>query len=129
MLCFIALFCPLILAGPEQALQPEQFLEQTKATLGLTESQVEQMAPVLQKAMERQQSILSSYGIDLVGESAPAQTLGIRKAMGMKQKLDVVRADTLAEVEDILTEEQFAEFKRLQRERQAKMRERIRGRR
>jgi hypothetical protein len=32
-------------------------------------------------------------------------------------------------VEGILTSEQFDEFKRLQRERQAEMRERIRGRR
>lgn len=128
-LCFVALFSPLILAGSDQALQLEQFLDHAKVRLGLTDSQVEHMAPVLQKTMERQRSILSSYGIDLADQSDPAQTLGIRKAMGMKRKLDVVRADTLAEVEDILTEEQFAEFKRLQRERQAKMRERIRGQR
>jgi len=128
-LCFIVLFSPLILAGTDQALQLEQRLEQAKARLGLTDGQVEQMAPVLQKSMEKQQSILSSYGIDLVGQSDPAQTLGIRKAMAMKQELDVVRADTLVAVEDILTDEQFDEFKRLQRERQAEMRERIRGRR
>jgi hypothetical protein len=128
-ICFIVLFSPLILAGTDQAPQLEQRLEQAKARLGLTDGQVEQMAPVLQKSMEKQQSILSSYGIDLVGQSDPAQTLGVRKAMAMKQELDVVRADTLAAVEDILTDEQFDEFKRLQRERQAEMRERIRGRR
>jgi len=128
-LCCIVLFSPLILAGTDQALQLEQRLEQAKARLGLTDGQVEQMAPVLQKSMEKQQSILSSYGIDLVGQSDPAQTLGIRKAMAMKQELDVVRADTLAAVEGILTSKQFDEFKRLQRERQAEMRERIRGRR
>lgn len=87
------------------------------------------MALVLQKSMEKQQSILSSYGIDLVGQSEPAQTLGVRKAMAMKQELDVVLADSLAAVEEILISEQFDEFKRLQREQQAEMRERIRGRR
>jgi hypothetical protein len=47
----------------------------------------------------------------------------------MKQELDAIRADTLKAAEDILTEEQFDEFKSLQNERQAQMRRHFRGRR
>ena len=130
MMCFcLVIFSPLTLAETDQAAQLEQRLEQAKARLGLTDDQLEQMAPVLQETMDAQQRILTSYGIDLEGQDDPAQTLGIRKAMAMKRELDVVRADMLAAVEGILTNEQFDEFKRLQSERQSEMRKRIRGQR
>ena len=125
----LVIFSPLTLAETDQAAQLEQRLEQAKARLGLTDDQLEQMAPVLQETMDAQQRILTSYGIDLEGQDDPAQTLGIRKAMAMKRELDVVRADLLAAVEGILTNEQFDEFKRLQSERQSEMRKRIRGQR
>jgi hypothetical protein len=125
----LVIFSPLTLAETDQAAQLEQRLEQAKARLGLTDDQLEQMAPVLQETMDAQQRILTSYGIDLEGQDDPAQTLGIRKAMAMKRELDVVRADMLAAVEGILTNEQFDEFKRLQSERQSEMRTRIRGQR
>ena len=125
----LVIFSPLTLAETDQAAQLEQRLEQAKARLGLTDDQLEQMAPVLQETMDAQQRILTSYGIDLEGQDDPAQTLGIRKAMAMKRELDVVRADLLAAVEGILTNEQFDKFKRLQSERQSEMRTRIRGQR
>jgi hypothetical protein len=125
----LVIFSPLTLAETDQAAQLEQRLEQAKARLGLTDDQLEQMAPVLQETMDAQQRILTSYGIDLEGQDDPAQTLGVRKAMAMKRELDVVRADMLAAVEGILTNEQFDEFKRLQSERQSEMRKRIRGQR
>ena len=125
----LVIFSPLTLAETDQAAQLEQRLEQAKARLGLTDDQLEQMAPVLQETMDAQQRILTSYGIDLEGQDDPAQTLGVRKAMAMKRELDVVRADLLAAVEGILTNEQFDKFKRLQSERQSEMRTRIRGQR
>jgi len=43
--------------------------------------------------------------------------------------MDVVRKSTLEQVEGILTEEQFSEYKKIQDERKKEMREMIRDRR
>jgi hypothetical protein len=47
----------------------------------------------------------------------------------MRKELDVVQADTLDALGRILNDEQMEEFKRMQEERKAEMRERILGRR
>jgi hypothetical protein len=114
-------------AQEERAATLEQRMEEARARLNLTDSQVEAITPVLEESMVAQQSILSRYGVDLESGTDPMQKLGRRTAMTMKKELDSVRTDTLDAVGDILTEEQFEEFKRLQRERQAEMRKRMRG--
>ena len=48
------------------------------------------------------------------------------KAGALKQELEVVREDTLEAVDDILTDEQLEEFKRMQEETKAEVRRRIR---
>lgn len=111
--------------GPD----PEQRMEEVTSRLGLSDEQVEQLAPVLEKSRAAQQEILSKYGIDLESGSGPSQKLGMRNGRAMRQELDVVRSDMLAEVEGILTNEQFEAFKQIQEERRAEMRERVRSRR
>jgi len=102
-------------------------LEQTMARLALSDEQKEALTPVLENSMSAQHDILASYGIDIEKGERPAQGLGIRNARAMKRELDAVRADTLETVSGILSAEQFEEFKRIQAERQAEMRERING--
>ena len=102
-------------------------LEQTTARLALSDKQKAALAPVLENSMSAQRDILASYGIDIEKGERPAQGLGIRNAMAMKRELDAVRADTLKTVSGILSAEQFEEFKRIQAERRAEMRERIMG--
>ncbi|MGD9263278.1 MAG: hypothetical protein PVG88_02950 [Methyloceanibacter sp.] len=129
MLCILVFFSLSTLAEDDRATQLDQHLEQVNTRLSLTDEQFELMVPVLQNSMEAQQSILSYYGIDLKSHRSPVQKLGVSKALAMKQELDAIRADTLKAAEDILTEEQFDEFKSLQNERQAQMRRHFRGRR
>lgn len=117
-------------AASEQELQitdAESHLEQTMARLELSDEQKQALVPVLESSMSSQQQILASYGIDIEKGERPAQGLGMRNAMAMKRELDAVRADTLKTVSGILSAEQFGEFKRMQAERQAVMRERIMG--
>ena len=114
-------------AQDEQAAAIEQRMEEARARLNLSDAQVQALAPVLEQSMAAQQSILSKYGVDLDSGTDVMQKLGRRNAMAMKKELDVVRADTLNAVDDILSDEQFDEFKRIQGERQAEMRKRIRG--
>ena len=114
-------------AQDEQAAAIEQRVEEARGRLNLSNSQVEALAPVLERSMASQQSILSKYGVDLDSGTSVMQRLGRQNAMAMKKELDAVRADTFNAVDDILTDEQFDEFKRMQRERQAEMRKRMRG--
>jgi hypothetical protein len=102
-------------------------LEQAMTRLALNDAQKKALAPVLKDTLSAQQAILGSYGIDIEKGERPAQGLGIRNAMAMKRELDALRANTLKTVSGILSAEQLDEFKRMQAERQAEMRERIRG--
>ena len=114
-------------AQEEQAATIDQRMEEARARLDLSDAQVEALAPVLERSMAARQSILSSYGVDLDSGTSVMQQLGRQNAMAMKKELDIVRADTFDAVDDILTDEQFGEFKGMQRERQAEMRKRMRG--
>jgi F0F1-type ATP synthase membrane subunit b/b' len=118
---------PLIQADGDRAAQIEQRMEEAKARLNLSEEQLDQMAPVLEKSMEKRQAIFSNYGIDLESGNGSGRRLGFRQARAMKQELEAVRAETLNELDGILNDEQLDEFKRMQEERKGEMRERIRG--
>ena len=125
---FIAILATSPASGQEsQATDAEFRLEQTMARLELSDEQKEALAPVLEDSMSAQQEILASYGINIEKGERPAQGLGMRNAMAMKRELDAVRADTLETVSGILSAEQFEEFKRIQAERQAAVREHIMG--
>jgi hypothetical protein len=107
--------------------QTEHRLAAIKARLDLSEEQITQMAPVLEESMAASQRILASYGIDLENREDNAGKLGLRKGRAMRNEIDTVRTETLSALETILTEDQLVEFKKIQNEREAEMRERIRG--
>lgn len=118
---------PLALSEEGSAVEMEQQLAETRARLNLTDAQLDQMVPVIEKSRERQQQILARYGIDLQRRNDSASRLGLRQARAMRKEMDVVRTDTLNALEGILSEAQLVEFKRIQEERKAEMRKRIRG--
>ena len=115
------------LAQEDRAAQVEQRIEEARTRLDLTDEQLDRMAPVLEESMEARRRILSSYGIDLERRSGSAGRLGLRQARAMRQELETVRVDMLNELEAILNDDQLDEFKRIQQERKAEMRDRIRG--
>jgi hypothetical protein len=105
----------------------EDMFAETKARLDLTDEQVEQVTPILQSSFESRRAILLEYGIDIESRKPPAQKLGFRKARTLGKELDNVRASTLRELDDILTEEQLSEYVAMQNERKNRMRERLRA--
>jgi len=118
---------PLTLATDDRSAQVEQRLEEAKTRLNLSDEQLAQITPVMEKSLDAQRNILSRYGIDPDSRNDSAKRLGLRQARAMRQELRAVRADTLDALDEILTDEQLDEFKRMQEERKAEMRERIRG--
>jgi len=114
-------------AADDQAAQAQQRLAAAKERLDLSDEQLDQLAPVLEKSMAAQRRVLASYGIDLENRNGAGNRPGLRQARAMRKEMNAVKSDTLAEVNKILTDAQLKEFKRMQEERQAEMRQRIRG--
>ena len=101
-------------------------LNEVRERLALTDEQVEQMAPVMEASMAKRRSIMARYGID--PQSGPARRPGFRQARAMRGELNAVQADTLDSLAGILDNAQLEEFKRMQEEMRAQMRERMRSR-
>jgi hypothetical protein len=116
-----------IWADSDQEALVEERLAEAKARLDLSDEQLEQVKPVLEAAAEAQRSVLSRYGIDLEAEGGPESKLGMREARKLKKDIAKVREKTLEELDEILTDEQLDEFKKLQEERRQEMRKRIRA--
>lgn len=115
------------LAEDYQSAETEQRLAEARERLNLSEEQLEQLTPVLREGMAAQRRILSNYGIDLDNRNGSGNWLGLRQARAMRQEMALVRSDTIAAADKILTDAQLEELKQMQKERQKEMRERIRG--
>jgi Spy/CpxP family protein refolding chaperone len=105
----------------------EELMAETQSRLDLSDEQLDQVRPVMQSAAEAQRSVLTRYGIDLEAEGAPETKLGMREARKLRSDLGKVRAETLEQLDDILTDEQLDELRKLQEERRQEMKKRIRG--
>lgn len=108
---------------PETA---EQRLTEARTRLNLTDQQAEAMRPILSKNLQAAKSVLESYGIDMDDPQAQHDKLGFRKARQLGKEMDAIRAATLEDLAPILDEAQLAEYKQIQQENKAAMRERIR---
>ena len=108
----------------DRAAMAKEQLQQTVERLELSDEQIEQVRPVLEESAAARQEILSKYGIDLEN---PDNRPPPRKLMSMRKEMNAVRKDTMGQLEQYLSDEQLAELKTIQEERQAEMRERMRG--
>ncbi|MGI9221744.1 MAG: hypothetical protein ACR2QS_11995 [Woeseiaceae bacterium] len=121
---------PAAQAQEDRAAQFEERLAETKARLNLSDEQIEQLTPILRSGFEAQMAVLEKNGIDLQNEDPESrEKLGFRDARKLRKEMKAVRAKTLDEVEKILSDEQFDEYKKIQDERQKEMREMIKERR
>ena len=118
---------PLVSANEDRAAQLEGRMQEAKARLNLSDAQIDQMAPIMEDAMATQKDILARYGIDPENRNGSGSRPGLRQLRAMKQEMAVVRSDTRAALEPILSEAQMAEFQRMQEERKSQMRERMRS--
>jgi len=105
----------------------EERLAEAKVRLDLSDEQLEKVKPIMKAAIEAQQSILARYGIDLEAEGGLKTRLGFRKARQLRNDLAEVRARTLGQLDDILSDEQLKEFRKIQEERRQAVMNRIRG--
>ncbi len=123
----LSLISPRLQADEHRAAMAQAQMQQTMARLELTDEQIEQVKPVLQGAASAQQEILVSYGMDPQSRQNGASKPGMRQMMAMRDEMTAVRESTLEALDPILSDEQMDEFKLIQKERQAEMRERMRA--
>ena len=104
-----------------------QRMEETKQRLALTDEQVEQVKPVMESAAQQQKEILAKYGVNLDDPNGQRPRLGMMQARQMRSEIQKVNKDMLAQLDGVLTEEQLKELKKIQDERRAEMKQRIRA--
>jgi len=103
----------------------EPLVQEMVKRLDLSDLQINQLRPLLQESTARQKDVLESYGIDPDALGTGGQSLGMREAMAMRKDMIAVREELRGAAGQVLSEGQMREFKAIQEERAASMREKI----
>ena len=123
----LMLASPISTANEDRTAELKERMQEAQARLNLSDTQVDQMAPIVERAMQAQKAIMARYGIDPANRGGSGRQPSPREMRSMNQEMEVVRSDTRAALDPILSDAQMAEFDRMQEERKAQMRERVRS--
>ena len=114
----------------DRSAQLEERVAEVRQRLDLTDEQVAQMEPIIESGIEARLLVLEEYGIDPEARASGAQDkLRLRQKRALAKELNEINAEVRDEMSEILTDEQLAEYEKIQEERRAEMRERARARR
>ena len=117
----------------ERMAELQQRLDEARERLELGDEQIEQLLPVLRENFEATRAVLERHGINVqsLGEGGSNRRLNLRQLRALSRDLDEVREAMFTKIEDLgfLSDEQFAEFRNIQEEQRAALRERLRARR
>lgn len=125
-LVLLAFASQLALAESDRGAEVGERLAQARDRLDLSDEQLDQIAPVMEESLAKRNSIMSRYGVDPQNPERSKRP-NFRQARAMRSEMEAVRSDTLASLEGILSREQLDEFKSMQEEQRAEMRERMRA--
>lgn len=118
----------------DQIAEFEARIGQTKQRLNLTDEQVAKIKPVLISRAEASMLVLEENGIDLTvpreqrEQREQRERPGFRQMQAIAKELLAIREESAEEMAEILSEEQMQEYRKIQKESRAKLRERIRAR-
>ncbi len=116
-------------ADPDRLAELETRIAEARQRLDLGDEQVEQIRPVFAAGAQSMAAALERHGIDLSLPPEQRERPGFRKLRAIGKDLRTVREETTEAIAAILNESQMAEYREMQEERSAEMRDRIRGRR
>jgi len=89
--------------------------------LALTEEQAAQFTPVIEAAAKARDEALARHGVDFEANKRP----GLFKLLALKRDIDSINAQTENLLRQFLDRDQMAEYRRIAREREAAMRQRL----
>ncbi len=114
----------------DRSTQLEERVTEARQRLDLTDEQAARMTPVIESGMEATLLVLEEYGIDPQARASGAQAkLRLRQKRALAQELNRISAEVRDEMSEFLTDEQLAEYREIQEERRAEMRERVQAQR
>lgn len=117
----------------ERMAELQERLDEARDRLKLNDEQIEQLLPVLRENFDSTRVVLEKHGINLqsLAEGGSNRRLNLRQLRALSGDLDEVREAMFKKIEELgfLSDEQFAEFKKIQEEQRAALRERLRARR
>jgi len=106
----------------------EQRIKDMQERLVLTDSQSEQIRPIIEESIAARGEILKKYGIDPANKDRQSfKKLGFRDKRKLGSELKEVKKATHEKLEAILSEEQLDEYEAIQRERKEKLREQMKN--
>ena len=108
----------------EQIAQIEERVAATRERLQLTPEQQAALEPILTASVEQRLAVLQSYGFS--GEDRPK--LSFRQKLSLRKEMQAIREKTESEVAGVLSEEQLAEYKKIQDENREQLRARLQNR-
>lgn len=108
----------------EQIAQIEERVAATRERLQLTPEQQAALEPILTASVEQRLAVLQSYGFS--GEDRPK--LSFRQKLSLRNEMQAIREKTESEVAGVLSEEQLAEYKKIQDENREQLRARLQNR-
>ena len=125
----MVLLATLFFAFPAWADEPdlsqiEARMQETKERLGFTEEQQAQLQPVLDDHFNAQMAILDKYGLD-AGNRESGKQPDFKKIRELRKELDANTAKTTERLSGLLSEEQLAEFEKIQDERKKQIQEKF----
>ena len=117
----------------ERMAELQRRLDEARERLKLNDEQVEQLLPVLSENFDSTRAVLERHGINLrsMAGGDSNRRLNLRQLRALGSDLDEVREAMFKKIEELgfLSDEQFDEFKKIQEEQRAALRERLRARR
>ncbi len=108
-----------------QSLSDEQIqafadrIEEARQRLQLSNEQETALTPIITESVRERVAVLQRYGFSR--ENRP--DLSFRQKLGLRKEMNVLRDNTNEQVAAILTEEQMREWRKIQEEARARMRD------
>ena len=117
----------------ERMAELQQRVDEARERLELSDEQVDQLLPLLRESFDSTRAVLEKHGIDVssMAEGGSNRRLNFRQLRALRSDLDEVGATIFDKIEELgfLSDQQFSEFKKIQEEQRAVLRERLRARR
>ena len=102
-------------------LAEDDILSKFKARLNLSDEQIQQFAPILTDHREKLLSVMKKQGVN-PNPGLLKDKIGFRQLRTIKKDIDKVYKQTEEQLVDILSKEQFHEYKKAQEELRVEMR-------
>ena len=117
----------------ERLAEFEKRLKEAQERLQLTNEQIEPLLQVLWDSFDARRAVLEAHGIELeeLAEGGVTNKLNLRQLREFRRDMDEVHEAMYAKIgeQGFLSDEQFAEFKKMQEEQREALREALRARR